>query len=156
MSLESASSSAVCGGYWVIAINALRKYQTAGARPTAAFLISARPLSGLVLCDSYPLYSTLSTRATENAQISSPGGSRETSQAGGIGPNSQSRMQPVLTDEQADFVASIYQNNVPAPVVARVLERMLANPNPSPYGSNPGAAVGPYDPELRAYMPMPA
>ncbi|KAI6009410.1 hypothetical protein F5J12DRAFT_823448 [Pisolithus orientalis] len=86
----------------------------------------------------------------------SPGDSREANQAGGTGPNSQSRMQPVLTDEQADFVTSLYQNNVPAPVVARVLERMLANPNPSPYGSNPGAAVGPYDPELRAYMPMPA
>ncbi|KAI6138962.1 hypothetical protein BKA82DRAFT_3011561 [Pisolithus tinctorius] len=99
--------------------------------------------------------STLSTRATENAQFSSQGGSREASQTSGIGPNSQSRMQPVLTDEQADFVTSLYQNNVPAPVVARVLERMLANPNPSPYGSNPGAAIGPYDPELRAYMPVP-
>lgn len=56
----------------------------------------------------------------------------------------------MLTDEQADFVTSLYQNNVPVAVVARVLERMLANPNPQ--GADPSSAVGAYDPELRPYM----
>ncbi|KAF9239701.1 hypothetical protein BU15DRAFT_46593 [Melanogaster broomeanus] len=35
---------------------------------------------------------------------------------------------PELTDSQADFVNSLYRNNIPGPVVARVLERMLASP----------------------------
>ncbi|KAI6129060.1 hypothetical protein EV401DRAFT_2066982 [Pisolithus croceorrhizus] len=118
--------------------------------PTRVSVVPLRQLPTI------PISPSPSTRATENAQSSSQGGSRETSQAGGVVPNSQSARQPILTDEQADFVTSLYQNNVPAPVVARVLERMLANPNPSPTGSNPSAAVGPHDPELRAYMPMQA
>ncbi|EGN97773.1 hypothetical protein SERLA73DRAFT_137894, partial [Serpula lacrymans var. lacrymans S7.3] len=31
-----------------------------------------------------------------------------------------------LTDEQADFVHSLYNNNVPASAIARVMERMIA------------------------------
>lgn len=38
------------------------------------------------------------------------------------------RPNVVLTDEQADFVNGLFNNNVPAPVVACVLQRMLANP----------------------------
>ncbi|KAI6111024.1 hypothetical protein F5141DRAFT_1112102 [Pisolithus sp. B1] len=115
--------------------------------------VSVGPLRQL---PTIPISPSPSARAAENAQSSSQGGSRETSQAGGVVPNSQSARQPILTDEQADFVTSLYQNNVPAPVVARVLERMLANPNPSPKGSNSSAAIGPHDPELRAYMPVQA
>ncbi|KAI6038440.1 hypothetical protein EDC04DRAFT_3090823 [Pisolithus marmoratus] len=115
----------------------------AGVRPSPLRQLPTIPISS----------STPSTRATENAHFSSQGAPCE---AGGVAPDSESGRQPILTDEQADFVTSLYQNNVPAPVVARVLERMLTNPNPSPYGSNPSAAIGPYDPELRAYMPMPA
>ncbi|KAI5987557.1 hypothetical protein EDD15DRAFT_1486070 [Pisolithus albus] len=116
--------------------------------------VSASPLRQLPAIPISP--SLPSTRATENAQSSMQGSSRETWQVGGVVPNSQSARQPILTDEQADFVTSLYQNNVPAPVVARVLERMLANPNPSPSGSSPSAAIGPHDPELRAYMPASA
>ena len=32
-----------------------------------------------------------------------------------------------LTDEQADFINGLYNNDVPAPAVARVIERMLAD-----------------------------
>ncbi|KAG6334795.1 hypothetical protein ID866_4294 [Astraeus odoratus] len=78
------------------------------------------------------------------------------SQDVGQGPaavsSSRSADQPVLTDEQADFVTSLYQNNVPVPVVARVLQRMLANPNPSPRGAGPSSAIGAYDPELQPYI----
>lgn len=119
--------------------------------PTGVSASPLRQLPAIPISPSLP-----STRATENAQSSMQGGSRETYQAGGVVPNSQSARQPILTDEQADFVTSLYQNNVPAPVVARVLERMLANPNPSPSGSSPSAAIGPHDPELRAYMPVSA
>lgn len=70
--------------------------------------------------------------------------------AGQESEQGQSGDLPVLTDEQADFVTSLYQNNVPVAVVARVLERMLANPNPQ--GADPSSAVGAYDPELRPYM----
>jgi hypothetical protein len=52
---------------------------------------------------------------------------------------------PVLTDVQADFVNSLFTNNVPGPVVARVLERMLANPQAV-------GGIGANDPELRAAM----
>ncbi|KAF8443763.1 hypothetical protein L210DRAFT_3532158 [Boletus edulis BED1] len=31
-----------------------------------------------------------------------------------------------LTDDQADFVNNLYRNNVPAPAIARVIERMMA------------------------------
>lgn len=55
------------------------------------------------------------------------------------------RANPVLTDEQADFVNSLFNNNVPAPVVARVVERMLANPQ----GAN---GTGYNDPELRSHL----
>ena len=34
---------------------------------------------------------------------------------------------PTLTDEQADFINGLYNNNVPAAAVARVMERMLAD-----------------------------
>ena len=34
---------------------------------------------------------------------------------------------PSLTDEQADFINDLYNNNVPAAAVARVIERMLAD-----------------------------
>ncbi|KAL4065238.1 hypothetical protein J3A83DRAFT_4375764 [Scleroderma citrinum] len=76
--------------------------------------------------------------------------SREAGQGAIVATSEQSGNQPVLTDEQADFVTSLYQNNVPVAVVARVLERMLANPNPQ--GAGPGSAVGAHDPELRQYM----
>lgn len=33
---------------------------------------------------------------------------------------------PSLTDDQADFVNSLYANNVPAGAIARVIERMMA------------------------------
>ncbi|KIJ16587.1 hypothetical protein PAXINDRAFT_168653 [Paxillus involutus ATCC 200175] len=33
---------------------------------------------------------------------------------------------PMLTDDQADFVNSLYTNNVPAAAIARVIERMMA------------------------------
>ncbi|KAH0830352.1 hypothetical protein J3R83DRAFT_1746 [Lanmaoa asiatica] len=33
----------------------------------------------------------------------------------------------MLTDEQADFINSLYHNNVPAAAIARVMERMLAD-----------------------------
>jgi hypothetical protein len=32
----------------------------------------------------------------------------------------------MLTDDQADFVNSLYTNNVPAAAIARVIERMMA------------------------------
>ena len=55
------------------------------------------------------------------------------------------RPNAILTDDQADFVNSLFNNNVPAPVVARVLERMIANPQ--------GASItGLNDPELRAHL----
>jgi MYXO-CTERM domain-containing protein len=55
------------------------------------------------------------------------------------------RPNAILTDDQADFVNSLFNNNVPAPVVARVLERMIANPQ--------GATItGLNDPELRAHL----
>jgi hypothetical protein len=55
------------------------------------------------------------------------------------------RPNPTLTDGQADFVNSLFNNNVPAPVIARVLERMLANPQG-------GGGTGANDPELRAHF----
>ena len=59
-------------------------------------------------------------------------------------PNTRpSNAAGALTDEQADFVNSLFNNNVPAPVVARVLERMLANPQ---------GTIGANDPELRAHL----
>ncbi|KAF8123743.1 hypothetical protein EV363DRAFT_758214 [Boletus edulis] len=39
----------------------------------------------------------------------------------------RSDVSPLLTDEQADFINSLHQNNVPAAAIARVLERMLAD-----------------------------
>ncbi|KAH7928206.1 hypothetical protein BV22DRAFT_1044868 [Leucogyrophana mollusca] len=36
-------------------------------------------------------------------------------------------LSPSLTDEQADFINSLYNNNVPAAAIARVMERMLAD-----------------------------
>ncbi|KAH7914048.1 hypothetical protein BJ138DRAFT_1123819 [Hygrophoropsis aurantiaca] len=36
-------------------------------------------------------------------------------------------LSPALTDEQADFINSLYTNNVPAAAIARVMERMLAD-----------------------------
>jgi len=56
------------------------------------------------------------------------------------------RTNTVLTDDQADFVNSLFNNNVPAPVVARVLERMLANPQ----GVMSGTGFS--DPELRSHL----
>ncbi|KIM55186.1 hypothetical protein SCLCIDRAFT_1221334 [Scleroderma citrinum Foug A] len=91
-----------------------------------------------------PVSSTTPT-AWPNEKASS---SRDAGQESAAVPLAQSGDQPVLTDEQADFVTSLYQNNVPVAVVARVLERMLANPNPQGAAS----AVGAYDPELRPYM----
>lgn len=55
------------------------------------------------------------------------------------------RLNPGLTDEQADFVNSLFNNNVPAPVVARVLERMIANPQGA-------GGINVNDPELRAHL----
>ncbi|KIK99734.1 hypothetical protein PAXRUDRAFT_452289 [Paxillus rubicundulus Ve08.2h10] len=55
------------------------------------------------------------------------------------------RPNPTLTDGQADFVNSLFNNNVPAAVVARVLERMLANPQG-------GSGTGANDPELHAHF----
>ncbi|KAF9239700.1 hypothetical protein BU15DRAFT_61915 [Melanogaster broomeanus] len=60
----------------------------------------------------------------------------------GVRPNSR------LTDDQADFVNSLYSNNIPGPIVAHVLERMLANPQG-------GGSTGANDPELRAHLRMP-
>jgi hypothetical protein len=43
-------------------------------------------------------------------------------------PQSSGRdMSPSLSDEQADFINSLYNNNVPAAAIARVMERMLAD-----------------------------
>ncbi|KIK99729.1 hypothetical protein PAXRUDRAFT_822412 [Paxillus rubicundulus Ve08.2h10] len=43
-------------------------------------------------------------------------------------PQSSGRdTSPSLTDEQADFINSLYNNNVPAAAIARVMERMLAD-----------------------------
>ncbi|KAF9232913.1 hypothetical protein BU15DRAFT_80693 [Melanogaster broomeanus] len=36
------------------------------------------------------------------------------------------QVQPILTDDQADFVNSLHANNVPAAAIARVMERMMA------------------------------
>lgn len=55
------------------------------------------------------------------------------------------RPNAALTDDQADFVNSLFNNNVPAPVVARVLERMLTNPQGA-------STTGFNDPELRAHL----
>ena len=76
--------------------------------------------------------------------------SRNSSQENAVVRDRRPEDQPLLTDEQADFVTSLYQHNVPAAVVARVLERMLANPNPQ--GAGPSSEVGAYDPELRPYI----
>ncbi|KAI6038433.1 hypothetical protein EDC04DRAFT_2695187 [Pisolithus marmoratus] len=40
---------------------------------------------------------------------------------------STQELSPSLTDEQADFITGLYNNNVPAPVVARVVQRMLVD-----------------------------
>lgn len=42
-------------------------------------------------------------------------------------PGSRQDTSPLLTDEQADFINSLHQNNVPAAAIARVVERMLAD-----------------------------
>ena len=55
------------------------------------------------------------------------------------------RPNAILTDDQADFVNSLFNNNVPAPVVARVLERMIANPQGA-------SSTGFNDPELRGHL----
>ncbi|KAG9318221.1 hypothetical protein JVU11DRAFT_302 [Chiua virens] len=60
-------------------------------------------------------------------------------------PTTTSTNAAQLTDEQADFVNTLFNNNVPGPVVARVLERMLTNPQ----GANTIVAN---DPELRAHL----
>ena len=41
--------------------------------------------------------------------------------------SSRQDMSPLLTDEQADFINSLHQNNVPAAAIARVVERMLVD-----------------------------
>ncbi|KAF9234041.1 hypothetical protein BU15DRAFT_66070 [Melanogaster broomeanus] len=41
--------------------------------------------------------------------------------------SSRHDMSPSLTDEQADFINSLYNNNVPAAAIARVMERMLVD-----------------------------
>ena len=43
--------------------------------------------------------------------------------------SSRQDTSPLLTDEQADFINSLYRNNVPAAAIARVMERMLADRN---------------------------
>ncbi|KAF8558505.1 hypothetical protein OG21DRAFT_1481486 [Imleria badia] len=73
-----------------------------------------------------------------------PGGSLHQGQTANLDVAS-SRPNAVLTDEQADFVNSLFNNNVPAPVVARVLERMLANPQGA-------SSTGYNDPELRPLL----
>ena len=55
------------------------------------------------------------------------------------------RPNTVLTDDQADFVNSLFNSGVPAPVVARVLERMLTNPQGA-------SSTGFNDPELRPHL----
>lgn len=48
-------------------------------------------------------------------------------------------VRAALTNEQAGFVNSLFNNNVPAPVIARVLGRMLANPQSvGSIGNDPG------------------
>jgi len=75
-----------------------------------------------------------------------PSSSGALQQSDTAGPDAaDARPNPVLTDNQADFVNSLFNNNVPAPVVARVLERMLANPQ----GAN---GTGYNDPELRPHL----
>ncbi|KIJ63299.1 hypothetical protein HYDPIDRAFT_41144 [Hydnomerulius pinastri MD-312] len=47
-----------------------------------------------------------------------------------LSPQSARRdLSPSLTDEQADFINSLYNNNVPAAAIARVMERMLVDRN---------------------------
>lgn len=46
---------------------------------------------------------------------------------GRVVENSAQELPPSLTDEQADFITGLYNNNIPAPVVARVLQRMLVD-----------------------------
>ncbi|KAI6129052.1 hypothetical protein EV401DRAFT_1928965 [Pisolithus croceorrhizus] len=41
--------------------------------------------------------------------------------------SSTQELLPSLTDEQADFITGLYNNNIPAPVVARVVQRMLVD-----------------------------
>lgn len=41
--------------------------------------------------------------------------------------SSAQELLPSLTDEQADFITGLYNNNIPAPVVARVVQRMLVD-----------------------------
>ncbi|KAF9239698.1 hypothetical protein BU15DRAFT_61913 [Melanogaster broomeanus] len=55
---------------------------------------------------------------------------------------------PEFTDSQADFVNTLYRNNIPGPIVARVLERMLVSPQSD-------GSTGANDPELRAHLGMP-
>ncbi|KAI5987549.1 hypothetical protein EDD15DRAFT_2372268 [Pisolithus albus] len=46
---------------------------------------------------------------------------------GRVVENSTQELPPSLTDEQADFITGLYNNNIPAPVVARVVQRMLVD-----------------------------
>ncbi|KAI6111044.1 hypothetical protein F5141DRAFT_1112212 [Pisolithus sp. B1] len=46
---------------------------------------------------------------------------------GRVVESSTQELLPSLTDEQADFITGLYNNNIPAPVVARVVQRMLVD-----------------------------
>jgi MYXO-CTERM domain-containing protein len=91
--------------------------------------------------------------ATTTSQVSYPNEKSRPAPGGGTlqqDPTARldvpsARPNAVLTDDQADFVNSLFNNNVPAPVVARVLERMIANPQGS-------SSTGFNDPELRPHL----
>jgi len=44
-----------------------------------------------------------------------------------------------LTTEQADFVHTLYSHNVPAPAIARVMERMMGRGEAGASGENPAS-----------------
>ncbi|KAF9232917.1 hypothetical protein BU15DRAFT_80695 [Melanogaster broomeanus] len=64
--------------------------------------------------------------------------------------------QPILTDDQADFVNSLHANSVPATAIARVIERMMAGerrPNTEGYAAAEGSLQPEHDHGLDSAAP---
>ncbi|KAF8552832.1 hypothetical protein OG21DRAFT_1511006 [Imleria badia] len=71
----------------------------------------------------------LSMSQIASSDVTSPAQAGGLSSAYSPSESSRPRIQqthPMLTDDQVDFVNNLYANNVPAAVIARVIERMMA------------------------------
>lgn len=71
------------------------------------------------------------TRSTEKTRLvlsnDTPNAAASRPQTGDLPARSRQDATPMLTDQQADFINSLHQNNVPAAAIARVVERLLAD-----------------------------